>query len=1095
MDEDEINKFLDDILTYFVLLNRYVKQFDQIGAREHFTVRMALEVFLFVVDTTQIYKNIIKRYVKIVETVMNNYPKSTNIKEFFRIYSHLLDNVSPKVVQKIIVKHKSFPVLYEIVKTTCDVETQAIIIEVIFKLLKFNNNNTLQFQGTFPEVTKNLNIELVDLRNLYQNIRIVLDQLNDLSTNIFSINCSAIEIDGCHVIEFSEATTSNIWLDFNILQNKLSFFCDKKFLTSFSGLKFCTVTPWEVLSFFVKDVVDPTFNYIDTDETLEISLRVKSLLLNVKFDTIRNIKISISRYSNKFQLLVEFILPHIFSNSFSFDVLNIKNEKQNGDDSSTTDISLSKSDNDSSPIIEHFKLRKRKISVSNNDSLHVSSRLNCDNVIVVSDDSGDETVLQSGKLEKNIEENFDSVARVSVPLNDKSIINEQFKNENNKTGSKPGKISAFSRSERNIFNKSISPISFTESVLGRPIRPPSRNSQINGKHNKLIRHGKISTTNKEIVTSIINKQHLRISTLKENSKFKISSSLSSPVINKIMVLGKINDLEIRKSQQKNKKVNDVIIDEETAVQAIHEELLSTNENYSSSKVEDWLKTVQPIDTLEQNDEEAEIETLVERENLELATSNFRCNSNVTFDMTLEQEIEKLMTERNTELKEINGQDNFVFEEQENQELPKCDSVENLLNILSSQTDQKTELPPKDINEKEKSISKENSVINDSFTENKEIDSANAKTPLQLIKSYSILSNISSGDSDVPLSILAKKYKKMLNVTKKEHITDEMDAINELKNQNRTNTSHISLLPELEDKLTSLNTEHTQVPLKSAEHNENPTFVVPNGNELTSKKTKRTLYNPGDLSYLNSTAAEEYPHTGSNYNFTDYLPKNMHKRLKILKSKSKNNKVKKSNQKNTSRKNSGLQLTKNDITNVINENSVKVNTENKITFTKVFDSLKANIREHRKQTKIKKRLAQKNYTELSSSSSSMEPFGVALKNLRRKRKSSTLNHDSNTNLQRECLPLSENNVVSQFENLENAKKINIISNVLIQPGSSTPINQQRTSATCNCSEELVKMTTQFYLQFIEHVRICNPGLLATDECNSIVNILQNCSQIS
>jgi hypothetical protein len=189
------------------------------------------------------------------------------------------------------------------------------------------------------------------------------------------------------------------------------------------------------------------------------------------------------------------------------------------------------------------------------------------------------------------------------------------------------------------------------------------------------------------------------------------------------------------------------------------------------------------------------------------------------------------------------------------------------------------------------------------------------------------------------------------------------------------------------------------------------------------------------------------------------------------------------------------LTKNDITNVINENSVKVNTENKITFTKVFDSLKANIREHRKQTKIKKRLAQKNYTELSSSSSSMEPFGVALKNLRRKRKSSTLNHDSNTNLQRECLPLSENNVVSQFENLENAKKINIISNVLIQPGSSTPINQQRTSATCNCSEELVKMTTQFYLQFIEHVRICNPGLLATDECNSIVNILQNCSQIS
>jgi hypothetical protein len=46
MDEDEINKFLDDILTYFVLLNRYVKQFDQIGAREHFTVRMALEVFL-----------------------------------------------------------------------------------------------------------------------------------------------------------------------------------------------------------------------------------------------------------------------------------------------------------------------------------------------------------------------------------------------------------------------------------------------------------------------------------------------------------------------------------------------------------------------------------------------------------------------------------------------------------------------------------------------------------------------------------------------------------------------------------------------------------------------------------------------------------------------------------------------------------------------------------------------------------------------------------------------------------------------------------------------------------------------------------------
>jgi hypothetical protein len=89
------------------------------------------------------------------------------------------------------------------------------------------------------------------------------------------------------------------------------------------------------------------------------------------------------------------------------------------------------------------------------------------------------------------------------------------------------------------------PQSFTESVLGRPIRPPSRNSQINGKHNKLIRHGKISTTNKEIVTSNINKQHLRISTLKENSKFKISSSLSSPVINKIMVLGVGTHLTIK----------------------------------------------------------------------------------------------------------------------------------------------------------------------------------------------------------------------------------------------------------------------------------------------------------------------------------------------------------------------------------------------------------------------------------------------------------------------------------------------------------------------------------------------------------------------
>lgn len=91
---------------------------------------------------------------------------------------------------------------------------------MIFKLLKFNNNNTLQFQGTFPEVTKNLNIELVDLRNLYQNIRIVLDQLNDLSTNIFSINCSAIEIDGCHVIEFS------VSFFFNYLTNDIKYFED-----------------------------------------------------------------------------------------------------------------------------------------------------------------------------------------------------------------------------------------------------------------------------------------------------------------------------------------------------------------------------------------------------------------------------------------------------------------------------------------------------------------------------------------------------------------------------------------------------------------------------------------------------------------------------------------------------------------------------------------------------------------------------------------------------------------------------------------------------------------------------------------------------
>ena len=46
LNDHEIKLFLDDVLRYFVLLNHYMAQFEEINASQQCTVRLGLGVFL-----------------------------------------------------------------------------------------------------------------------------------------------------------------------------------------------------------------------------------------------------------------------------------------------------------------------------------------------------------------------------------------------------------------------------------------------------------------------------------------------------------------------------------------------------------------------------------------------------------------------------------------------------------------------------------------------------------------------------------------------------------------------------------------------------------------------------------------------------------------------------------------------------------------------------------------------------------------------------------------------------------------------------------------------------------------------------------------
>ncbi|XP_063903586.1 uncharacterized protein LOC135123021 isoform X2 [Zophobas morio] len=1062
LNDHEIKLFLDDVLRYFVLLNHYMAQFEEINASQQCTVRLGLGVFLFVLDSMHIYGKIIRKFQKIIDVITENNPRSFNIKEFLRIYSHLIDKNPVEVLSNLANKQKSLPLWYKIIKTTGDIETQAIIIEVVLKL--FKSNKCTNVDDNFLEIIQAVDISSLDKSNMYQSIRMILDQLNEYSKNIFSINCSAIKLDSHRVVEF-DGGVDDIWLDFNLLENRLSFFCDYNFVASKMKM-FPTSATWEVLSFHARDVANLYFNYDSVTENLNMSFTISAPNINLS--------------SDRFYDLVEH-LPNVFPGGFSAEALGIPSKKEL-DSSRTPDISLVDSDG-SSPIIEHFEMREKISAVDANAVFVELSDDGEGSVIVISDDDGNPPMKRMTKTVKV----FNGSLKSSNKPRRISMMPSTFSKDTTRyTADKLGVIEMKTRktacsqhnNKSNIFDKSVSPLSFAGSFFERRSRPQSRNSEII--ENNFSKAMKISTT------KIVEKKE-KISTVKDKSVMKISSSLTSTIIKPY------KEPEVKENE---KHVAGNLEIEEKMMEATYAEM---DLNASISKVEHWLKSVEVEVPLPVDDVEHVPAKIPESEDL-VPSIGDRTPPNLS---------------QNEDLPDVLP----PVSEKSSSGPPKLSlngDVRGLPDLLPSVSERGSSVP---IEEKIERMMGQGENLNPSQDKSK-VDGAACENTVEGLLSIlcsqeskrreksherrnSVSKSVASVDSNMPLSELAKELRRNCEakntgdhgievekddsgkVARQSPAVDSVSSYGDVNDVDKITSEDLPVINNIENKeLISknrvtdvVNTEKiSDIAAHERKIDQTPDVVerdIPLNNSLnittdqvsaqSKAKPTRKLYNPEDLSYLNLSLTE-YLQSKDSLNVTQnviHIPSTP-SRSKPTKPKTK--KQKENRQEQTTGRKPVLKIIK---TGAIKKPQSQL-------MMKSLNTLKETVRQQKKRLKGNQK--PKRIMPSSSSSSSMEPFGVALSNLRKgKLKPLTVAKR----------PREEN--PTEVQEIQ-GNKIRIISDVVIQPAAVHPEVEKHSSEKCCCAQ-LVRMTSEFYLQFITHVSKTNPSLLSGDTHSCIVEILR------
>ncbi|XP_008201505.1 uncharacterized protein LOC103315202 isoform X2 [Tribolium castaneum] len=1016
MNNSDIKMFLDSVLIYFVFLNKYAQQFEIRSNQKHLHVRLALEVFLFVVDTQQIYNIIINKFAKVIDTILESDPLNYNVKEYLRIYSDILDQLSSDVAQKLAAKHKKIHIWYEVVKKTGDIETQAIIVSALLKLFKFHDF-TVILKDIFPEITQ---VSSTNEETMYQNIRMVLDKINGSGTNIFSINCSTIEVDSLRVEEFN-AAPGDIWLDFNLLEENISFFCSQCFFTSLTNLKPFLQTSWEVLSFNARDVLKVDFNYNKILKTLELSLKLRGSVFNVlcspKFDTVCSVNISVSQYSERFNVLVEQVLPKFFPNVFSGDSPFLLSEKDSNS-SITPDITLQS--RSSSPVIHCFTMNRPKNSTSKEADLQNSLReCELESIVSIPDDDDDIMANEDGKR-KNC---------ICVKINDEETGGNKSKK---RIGGMIETKTYASYEHRAQFNKSITPVSFTESLVRKRKKMSRRDSP-----------------------------SIEKMPSKEKKGRKISTSLSSPIV----------DVKSRVSKKgkRKPKLKDLI---EVAREAHLEDILDTSEACSVSKVEDWLKS---FDKCKASNGEIERETLeipafeekIDLDPVEALSVSLSDISNKSIDdmQLVQEQISKSVDEiespnRN---KEVKIQEEKSTEIEKNLEEIQKSPVE-ITRINGAKIQEKSTVIKENIEEvtriteaKEVDVSKQSlernyeSVIQEVEENLSKIFSEQDEAEIQTANQESEIHR-----TDDLLHILSSQKEKTPEIDKADSISSISSDGHNLKD------SVFDKLKVLDPNNNNVNQSQEKYNISSSSDEEAIVEEKPKENvsdikqDLNGTIRKRRLYSPGDLSYLKAQTNEEYLTSKSEVKPT---PKPVRSRSKKPKTKNKKETAPKRR-----RRSSGTSTQKKPL--ITKEDIMKIKVVETDAISKMLDTLKQDLREQRKKSKAVKKKGKK-AVQATSSSESMEPFGECLK-MSRKRQSSSSHHT------------------------ENEKKINIISNILIQPANSQN-SPNPTVDKSNCYEQLVLFQGESFLKNLDIIEKSEPRLLQNEVFTKIFEKLQ-CSRI-
>lgn len=93
-----------------------------------------------------------------------------------------------------------------------------------------------------------------------------------------------------------------------------------------ADIKSGSATSWEVLSFSMKNVTNPAFTFNNTNKILEVVMEIDIsafvLFADVK-GVVRNLRILISKASENFDTLIEFVLPKMFGDLFCLKDLDI----------------------------------------------------------------------------------------------------------------------------------------------------------------------------------------------------------------------------------------------------------------------------------------------------------------------------------------------------------------------------------------------------------------------------------------------------------------------------------------------------------------------------------------------------------------------------------------------------------------------------------------------------------------------------------------------------------------------------------------------------------------------------------------------------